>query len=158
MRNILLTALAATVLIPVTVSAQSAREVHRDQREVERGKAEVRRDVAQGRMKEAREDAREVREDMRETNRDWRDYRRTHRAVFQHGAYRGPRGYVYRPVTVGYRFAPSYYARTYWITDPATYRLRPAGSGLTWVRYGNDVVLVNLRSGRVVEVIRDFFW
>jgi Ni/Co efflux regulator RcnB len=27
-----------------------------------------------------------------------------------------------------------------------------------WVRYGNDVVLVNIRTGRVIEVHRAFFW
>jgi Ni/Co efflux regulator RcnB len=158
MRNILLTALAVTALIPITAQAQSAGEVRRGQREVERGQAEVQRDVARGRMKEAREDSREVREDMRETNRDWRDYRRTHRSVYNRGAYRGPRGYRYRPVTVGYRFAPSYYSRNYWISNPGTYRLQPARRGLSWVRYGNDAVLVNLRTGRVLEVNRGFFW
>jgi Ni/Co efflux regulator RcnB len=158
MRKILLAALAATVLTPVAAQAQSAREVHHDQREIRRDRAEVRRDVRNGRHAEARRDRREVRRDVRERNQDWRDYRRSHRGVYRRGAYRGPRGYVYRPVTVGFRFAPAYYARNYRITDPWTYRLRRPGAGLTWVRYGNDAVLVNLRTGRVVEVNRAFFW
>lgn len=158
MRNILLAALAATVLTPVAAQAQSGREVRHDQREIQRDRDEVRRDVQNGRMREAREDRRELREDMREHREDWRDYRRTHRNVYQRGSYRGPRGYTYRPVTIGYRFAPSYYGRNYWIADPWTYRLARPARGLSWVRYGNDAVLVNLRTGRVVQIYNGFFW
>ena len=158
MRKMMLAALAATVLTPVAAQAQSQREVRQDRREVQQDRAEVRRDMRNGDYREAREDRRELREDVRERNQDWRDYRRNHRDVFRRGAYRGPRGYAYRPVTIGYRFAPAYYARSYWITDPWTYHLRRPAAGLTWIRYGNDAVLVNLRTGRVVEVANGFFW
>jgi Ni/Co efflux regulator RcnB len=158
MRKILMTALAATILVPAAAQAQSQREVHRDRNEVQRDRAEVRHDMRNGNMREAREDRKELREDRRERNQDWREYRRTHRNVYHRGAYRGPRGYTYRPVTIGYRFAPAYYARSYWITDPWTYRLSRPAAGLSWIRYGNDAVLVNLRTGRVVEVNSGFFW
>jgi Ni/Co efflux regulator RcnB len=158
MRNILLAALAATVLTPVAAQAQSGREVRHDQREIQRDRDEVGRDVQNGRWREAREDRRELREDMRERNNDWRDYRSSHRDVYRRGAYRGPRGFVYRPVTIGYRFAPTYYSRNYWISDPWTYRLARPAAGLSWIRYGNDAVLVNLRNGRVVQIYNGFFW
>ena len=74
------------------------------------------------------------------------------------GAYRGPQGYRYRPVSVGYRFAPSYYARSYWVNDYSTYQLaRPRYGYQRWVRYGGDVVLVDIRSGRVVQVRNRYF-
>lgn len=144
MRTMLMAAVAAAVAVPGVASAQSAREVRHDQRE-------VRKDVRHGHYQEAREDRREMRE-------DWRDYRRSHRNVYHRPVYRGPRGYAYRPVTVGYRFAPSYYGRNYWVNDYATYRLPRPGAYQRWIRYGNDVVLVNTRTGRVIQVYNGFFW
>lgn len=158
MKAILLAAVAAAAFSPTVASAQSAREVRRDRQEVRHDRAEVRGDLRRGDHREAREDRQELREDRRETREDWSDYRRTHSSVYRRGGYNGPRGYSYRPVSVGFRFAPTYYSRNYWITDPWTYRLPRASAGLQWVRYGNDVVLVNLRTGRVVQVHSRFFW
>jgi len=160
MRKIIIAVLAAATILPAAgASAQSAREVRQSQREVrqsQRELAEARRYGDRGDVREAR---REVREDRRELREDWRDYRRSHRNVYTRGAYAGPRGYRYRPVNVGYRFAPQYYGRNYWINDYATYRLPRPGYGYQrWVRYGNDVVLVDTRSGRVTQVYNRFFY
>ena len=144
MRTMVLAAVAAAIAVPGVASAQSAREIRHDQRE-------VRRDMRHGDYREAREDRRELRE-------DWRDYRRSHREVYRRPAYAGPRGFRYRPVTVGYRFAPAYYGRNYWVNDYARYRLPRPGAHQRWIRYGNDVVLVNMRTGRVVTVYNGFFW
>lgn len=159
MRKLILAAMAATMLSPVAASAQSAREVRQDQREVWRDRQEVRRDMRRGDYREAQRDRQELREDRREMREDWRDYRRTHRDAFRAGRYVGPRGFVYRPVVEGYRFSPGYYSSRYWINNPWRYRLPAAGGpNLRWVRYGNDVLLVNIRNGRVLRVYRDFFW
>jgi Ni/Co efflux regulator RcnB len=144
-------------MVPSLAYAQSAHEIRHNEREVRRDQAEVARDLRRGDYQEAREDARELREDRREAREDWREYRRTNREAFRAGTYRGPRGYRYRPVATGYRFAPTYYGTRYAI-DPSTYRLPRAGANQRWVRYGNDVALVNLRNGRVLTVYRDFFW
>lgn len=158
MRTLFITAIAAAALVPGVASAQSAHELRRDQREVRHDQREVRRDLRQGRYHEAREDRRELREDRRERREDWRDYRRTHRNVYRRPAYIGPRGYRYRPVAIGYRFAPAYYGQRYWVSDWGTYRLHRPGRFQRWIRYGNDVVLINTRNGRVIQVYRDFFW
>ena len=144
MRMMVMAAVAAAVAVPSVANAQSAREVRHDQRE-------VRKDVRRGHYREAREDRREMRE-------DWRDYRRSHRNAYRRPAYRGPRGYRYRPVTVGYRFAPAYYGRNYWVNDWSNYRLGRPSRYQRWVRYGNDVVLVDIRTGRVLRVYNGFFW
>ena len=73
-------------------------------------------------------------------------------------AYVGPRGYRYRPVAVGYRLQPAYYGSRYVIADPYRYRLPRATGVNRWVRYGNDVLLVNSRNGRVVTVYDRFFF
>ncbi|GAA4769476.1 hypothetical protein GCM10023219_14710 [Stakelama sediminis] len=158
MRIPLLAAVAAIALLPGIASAQSAREIRHDQKEVRQDKREVNRDVRRGDYREARQDRRDLRRDRRETREDWRDYRRTHRDVYRRPAYVGPHGYRYRPVAVGYRFAAPYYARRYWISDWATYRLPRPAAYHRWVRYGNDAVLVNMRTGRVLRVYTGFFW
>jgi len=50
-------------------------------------------------------------------------------------------------------FSPSY-----WINDPYYYRLPPAYGAYRWVRYYNDALLVDIRTGYVVDVAYDIFW
>ena len=102
--------------------------------------------------------AREVRDSAREVRRDERDLRQSHRNDYRRPAYVGPRGYRYRPVTVGYRLQPAYYGDRYWVRDYARYRLPAPRAGHRWVRYNNDVVMVNTRTGRVVTAHNGFFW
>jgi len=160
MRKIIIAAVAAATILPAgAASAQSAREVRQSQREVRESERDLNRAYAYGDRRDVREARQELREDRRELREDWRDYRRSHRDVYTRGAYAGPRGYRYRPVTAGYRFTPDYYGQRYWINDYATYRLPRPGYGYQrWVRYGNDVVLVDTRSGRVVRVYNGFFY
>lgn len=164
MRKLITALLAATVLVPAAASAQSYGEVRRGQREVQESRRDVqdarrygdRRDVREARQ-ELREARQELREDRQELREDRRDYRRTQRG-YNRGAYYGPRGYSYRPVSVGYRFQPGYYSRNYWVNDYGRYRLGRPGANQRWVRYGNDVVLVNVRNGRVLQVRNRFFY
>lgn len=161
MRKILILALAATTaatIAPTAASAQSAHELRHDQRDIAREHREVQRDMARGDYREARRDMRDLHDARREYREDWRDYRRAHADVFRGPAYVGPRGFVCRPVTPGYRFAPDYYHRRYWIANPMAYRLPPPAVNERWVRYGRDVVRVDLRSGRVVQVYSSFFF
>ncbi|NBC35864.1 hypothetical protein GTZ99_04760 [Novosphingobium sp. FSY-8] len=165
MRKTLLALMAATTiasgLAPVAASAQPrfepTRELHQDRREIRQDREEIRRDIARGDYREAREDRRELREDRREYREDWREYRRAHADRFRGPAYAGPRGYAYRPVNPGYRFAPDYYNRRYWV-DPMAYRLPRVGVNERWVRYGHDVVRIDIRSGRVLQVYSSFFF
>ena len=144
MRKLLIAALAATALVPAGASAQSAREVRHDQREVNR-------DLAQGRYREAARD-------QRETNRDWRDYRRTHRNVYTRPAYVWPRGHSYAALSVGGILANAFWGPQYRVSNYGTYRLPAPGYNRQWVRYGNDVVLINVRTGRIITVYNNFFY
>lgn len=159
MRTIILAALAAATITPVAASAQSYGEVRQSQRELRESRRDLQDARAYGDRGDIRRARQELREDRREVREDWRDYRRTHRNVYTRPAYYGPRGYRYRPVTVGYRFAPAYYGRNYWVNDYQAYRLPRPGYGYQrWIRYGNDVVLVDTRSGRTVQVYNRFFY
>ena len=92
---------------------------------------------------------------------DWQGYRNQHRDIFRIGRYQPPRGYYnygYRPFQIGVRLDPYFYASNYWIDDPYDYRLPPVWGSYRWIRYYDDVLLVDLSSGQVVDVIRQFFW
>ncbi|MEW9854430.1 RcnB family protein [Novosphingobium sp. M1R2S20] len=163
MRKIIMAALAAGALVPATLvpvaaQAQSAREVRESAREVRRDQRDLREARRYGDRRDVRHAERDLRHSRRELRQDWRDYRRSHRDVYRRPAYAGPRGYAYRPVGVGHRFERDYYGRRYWINDYRRYRLPSPGRGARWVRYGNDVALVNINNGRVLRVYERFFW
>lgn len=114
-----------------------------------------------------RRDWRSDRRDHRDWNRSWRNdrrydwqrYRYSHRNIFRPGRYYAPyRGYNYSRFSIGLFLDQGFYASNYWINDPWQYRLPPAYAGTRWVRYYDDVLLVDLYTGEVIDVIYDFFW
>ncbi len=163
MRKVFMIALAAsvalpTIAVPTMASAQSAREVRESSRDVRRDQGDLREAQRYGDRRDVRDARRDLRDSRQELREDWRDYRRSNRQAFKRSAYVGPRGYAYRPVSAGYRFEPAYYGDRYWVRDYARYRLPAPRAGHRWVRYNNDVVMVNPRNGRVVQVYNGFFW
>ena len=158
MRKLIILGLMAATAIPGIASAQTG-ELRRDRQDVREQQRQLHDAQRRGDRDDIRDERHDVRDARRETREDWRDYRRDNRAAFRRPAYVGPRGYVYRPVAVGYQFRSSaYYGSRYVIADPWRYRLPRADGAQRWVRYGNDVLLVNGRNGRVIQVYRDFFW
>lgn len=89
---------------------------------------------------------------------DWRSYRDQNRSIFRIGNYYDPFGYGYQSLNVGFTLYSGYYQPNYWIDNPYEYRLPPVYGPYRWVRYYNDAVLVDIYSGEVEDVIRDFFW
>lgn len=158
MRKLILASALAATLVPVAAMAQSYGEVRHDNREIRQDQRDLRDAQWRGDRHDARDARRDIRDDRQERREDWRDYRRAHPDLYRGPAYRGPRAdWRYRPVAVGHRFDPVFYGQRYWV-DPVRYHLRPAGAGLRWVRYGKDVLLVNVRTGRVIEVNNGFFY
>ncbi|MDP2213612.1 RcnB family protein [Phenylobacterium sp.] len=47
--------------------------------------------------------------------------------------------------------------QTYYITEPARYRLRPPPAGYQWVRVDNDVYLAQTQTGLIAEVVLSLF-
>lgn len=101
-------------------------------------------------------------------NRGWRDegrYDWSRHRRYNRDAYRLPRyyapgayGYEYRRFVVGASLSRSFYDQGYWLDDPYLYRLPPAYGPYRWVRYWGDALLVDLRTGRVVDVVHDIFY
>lgn len=101
-------------------------------------------------------------------SRDWRrddrynysGYRNQNRNAFRLPRYYAPYGwdYGYRRFSVGFTLSSILFDQDYWIDDPFYYRLPPAYGQYRWVRYYNDALLVDLRTGYVVDTVYDIFW
>ena len=157
MRKAMIAGLLAATLVPTLAEAQNA-ELRHDRREIREERRDVARDYRDGAsLHRIREDRRDVRDARREYRDDWHDYRGRHPEYYRGPAWVGPRGYRWHAVTPGYRFDPVFYDRRYWI-DPYRYHLRPVLGYQRWVRYGRDVVLIDTRNGRVIEVNSGFFF
>ena len=66
--------------------------------------------------------------------------------------------YGYRRFSIGVVLTSALFGQNYWIDDPYDYRLPEAYGPYRWVRYYNDALLIDLRSGVVVDTVYDIFW
>jgi Ni/Co efflux regulator RcnB len=104
--------------------------------------------------------------DRHERHHDWHDNGHRHGdrhwsgdRHHRHVAYVAPyRNWHYRPVRIGYHLSPIYYSPRYYIGDYGYYHVRAPGRWQQWIRYGDDLLLVNIRTGRVLEVIPYRYW
>lgn len=106
-------------------------------------------------------------DDRRTWNRGWRNdarYDWSRNRAIDRAAYRLPRyyapggwGYGYRRFSIGVTLFSGLFGQNYWIDDPWTYRLPTAYGPYRWVRYYGDALLVDVRSGRVVDTVYDIF-
>ena len=151
-------AAVAATLSPVVAQAQT-REINRDRREVreeQRELQEARRYGDRSDVREERRDVREAKQELREDRQDWRGYKQRNRNAFRGTRFNAP--FRYRSFNTGVSIGASYYAPRYRVTNYSNYRLPQPGRYQTYVRHYNDVLLVNTRTGRVVQSYRGFYW
>jgi Ni/Co efflux regulator RcnB len=138
--------LAAIAAIAVPGAAQAQRHDHGRTHHVVR---QDRRTVRANRQV-VRSDRHAMRAD-RHLARANRHVRRAYVAPVRH--------WTYHPVSVGYRLQPSFYGSRYYISDYGMYHLQaPHSRWLRWIRYGDDLLLVNIRTGRVLDVEHYRYW
>jgi hypothetical protein len=90
---------------------------------------------------------------------DWYGHRSRYRDQYRLGRYYAPvYGHRYSRFSIGFSIGAPFYSSRYWINDPWRYRLPEVYGPYRWVRYYDDVLLVDIYSGRVVDVIHNFFW
>jgi Ni/Co efflux regulator RcnB len=72
--------------------------------------------------------------------------------------FRYPSGYAYRRWTIG-AFLPSLFlSSSYYYDDWRTAGIGAPPPGRRWVRYGSDLLLVNIRTRRVEDVVYGVFY
>lgn len=151
MRKLIMMSLMAAVALPTAAAAQSRAEIRHDRREVR----EQRQDLREARRYGDRQDIRRERRDLREARQELQE----DRADRRYSRYVSPyRNWTYRPVGVGYQLRPDFYGSRYYVSDFPRYRLQQPGRFQQWVRYGDDLLLVNVRTGRVLQVVRNRYW
>ena len=69
-----------------------------------------------------------------------------------------PHGWAYRRWVVGAALPPLFLAPAYYYSGWAGLGLPPPQPGFQWVRYGPDLLLVNVGTGQVVDVIYGAFY
>ncbi|MFT3965157.1 MAG: RcnB family protein [Sphingobium sp.] len=147
--------LLAAIILPSQAIAQT-HELRRDREDIHRAERDLDRAKRYGQPRhvdQARDNLRDARQEYRA---DWRDYRARDRALYARGDWRAP--FRYERFSTGSRLRPAYFDRRYYISDYRRYRLPVPPGDARWVRHYDDVILVSLRSGRVLDVIHGFFW
>jgi Ni/Co efflux regulator RcnB len=72
--------------------------------------------------------------------------------------FRYPSGWAYRQWAVGAILPPLFLVHDYWYADWAALGLPPPQPGYEWVRYGPDLLLVDISTGQVVDVAYGVFY
>jgi Ni/Co efflux regulator RcnB len=88
------------------------------------------------------------------------DFHRNFRAQnrFHAPAYNRPSGFSYRRWNYGEFLPALFWNQQYWLSDYGSYDLPPPPPGTTWVRYGNDALLIDRYSGEIVTVEYSVFY
>ncbi|USU08987.1 RcnB family protein [Sphingomonadaceae bacterium OTU29MARTA1] len=94
-----------------------------------------------------------------DTRYDWNRYRQANRSAYRLPRYYAPSGwgYGYRRFSVGVSLSSILFSQNYWIDDPYDYRLPEAYGPFRWIRYYDDALLVDIRSGQVVDSVYGIF-
>lgn len=181
-RLLIATVAMATLVGPVAALAQDNGDVRQDRREVSRDKDQTQQDrnharrdgvVTPAEHRGLQNDRRDVagarqglRADVRggrfdRNNRNWWQGRSDFRGYNgrRPGFWFAP-GYGYRPVDQRWSnynwtrgaFVPVGY-RNFYVQDPIFYGLRPAPYGARWVYVDNNLVLMSLATGVILDVV-----
>jgi Ni/Co efflux regulator RcnB len=77
----------------------------------------------------------------------------------QHAApFRYPRGYSYRRWSIGLLLPSIFLGSGYYYDGYSTLGVGAPPYGFRWVRYGSDLLLVNIRTGRISRVVYGAFY
>ena len=72
----------------------------------------------------------------------------------RHGdPYRWPHGYGYRRYELGGRLPAVFWSADYYIYDYDDFGLDMPPPGFQWVRYGPDLLLIDLSDGEIAQVV-----
>lgn len=137
MKNKILTAgLIAAMMVPAMAQAQT--------HELRRDRQDIRYAQTHGNQLDVRDAKREYRQDVRDWRRDNR---------YQN--WRAP--FKYQQFRAGSTLRSNYYAPAYRLNYDSRWGVPRAGRNLAYVRHYNDLLLVNVRSGKVMKVYRNHF-
>ncbi|MCI4588937.1 RcnB family protein [Sphingobium sp. BYY-5] len=144
----------AGMALPSLAMAQT-RELHRDREQIRDAERDMDRAQRYGEYRHVRQARENLRDAHRDYRDDWRDYRDRNRGLYARGDWRAP--FRYEHFATGATLRRGYYEPRYFIADYHRYRLPAPPRSARWIRHYDDVALVYLPTGRVLDVIHDFF-
>jgi hypothetical protein len=74
------------------------------------------------------------------------------------GPWAWPHGYGYRHWGIGGILPAIFLSSAYFYADYAAFGMGPPPPGFQWVRYGPDLVLVNLATGQITNIVYGVFY
>jgi Ni/Co efflux regulator RcnB len=108
---------------------------------------------------ENRQDHRADRRDFhRGPDRDRFSYRGRFHSRFRGPVFHYPRGFAYRSWSRGQLLPRVFLSSPYFLNNWTYYNLGPPPRGYRYIRVGPDVLLVNIRTGRISETIPGVFY
>jgi Ni/Co efflux regulator RcnB len=144
MRKLILGAIALAIFVPGTASAQTA-EIRKDERQVSEQNEQLQRAIETGDPRQIEEQARDARKAGQELREDQDHFARNqYVAPYSNWTYSSPEP--------GTKLRSRFYSERYNVAHPDSYELHSVKHHQRWVRYGDDLLLVNIRTGRVIEV------
>jgi Ni/Co efflux regulator RcnB len=146
MRYLTTITISALAALSSAAFAQSEREIRKDERRVQEQSEDLRNAQDRG----SRADIEEAREDLRGARQELREDRRDQRTSMYVSPYRN---WSQSTPDQGSRLRSKFYGSRYVISNLGDYGLSPVGRNQRGVRYGDDILLVNVRSGRVMQVM-----
>lgn len=81
----------------------------------------------------------------------------TSKKRYNAAAFVAPSGFTYRRFSVGEHVPNALLGDSVVLNDYSTYALETPPSGLTWIRDGQDALLVDVRTGEVIQADYDVF-
>ena len=76
---------------------------------------------------------------------------------FSAAPYAWPRGRGYSPIGVGGYLAPDFWSPDYFVVDYDLYGVPAPEPDFAWIRYGPDLLLMQLDTGEIIQVISGVF-
>jgi Ni/Co efflux regulator RcnB len=71
--------------------------------------------------------------------------------------YAWPHGYAYRRYAIGRRLPRAFWVHDYYIDNYDEYELAPPPPDFEWIRYGPDILLIDLDTGEIAQVVYGAF-
>jgi len=144
MRKLILGAIALAIFVPGAASAQTA-EIRKDEQRVSEQNEQLQNAIDTGDSSQIEKQAHDIRKAGEELRED-QDH-------FARNQYVSPySNWTYSTPAPGTKLRSRFYSERYSVVHPDGYELHAAKHNQRWVRYGDDLLLVNIRTGRVIEV------
>jgi Ni/Co efflux regulator RcnB len=146
MRILLAAAILSGVVFSSAASAQSEKEIRKDQHAVEAGQSELTDAQQHGNAA----DVEKAQDKLQGAHNELSEDRSDQQTSRYHPPYRN---WSQSTPALGTLLRPKFYDRRYVISNPDHYRLETPAADQRWIRYGDDVLLVDVTTGRVADVL-----